>query len=203
MKNNFVRYSLLLSCLSMTLVGCSSVKYETGLEFKAPEFGGGKQQAEVKYPDWYTEKPKDSDTALYAVASEYSKDFQFSVDKAMLSAKRELASNFSSHVDAMLKDYVAEVGDVDSSTIQEINRTTKLVVNRVNLVGVQRTNFKVVHEKDGFRTYVKLRYVADQSNKLLVQEVKKNRKLSAKLDASKAFKELEESVQNVEVSPVQ
>lgn len=203
MKINFVRYSLLLSCISMTLAGCSSIKYETGVEFKAPEFGGGKQQSEVKYPDWYTEKPKESDTALYAVASEYSKDFQFSVDKAMLSAKRELASNFSSHVDAMLKDYVAEVGDVDSSTIQEINRTTKLIVNRVNLIGVQRTNFKVVHEKDGYRSYVKLRYVADQSNKLLVQEVKKNRKLSAKLDASKSFKELEESVTNVEVSPIQ
>lgn len=203
MKINFVRYSMLLSCISMTLAGCSSIKYETGVEFKAPEFGGGKQQSEVKYPDWYTEKPKNDDTALYAVASEYSKDFQFSVDKAMLSAKRELASNFSSHVDAMLKDYVAEVGDVDSSTIQEINRTTKLIVNRVNLIGVQRTNFKVVHEKDGYRSYVKLRYVADQSNKLLVQEVKKNRKLSAKLDASKSFKELEESVTNVEVSPVQ
>ena len=203
MKINFVRYSLLLSCISMTLAGCSSIKYETGVEFKAPEFGGGKQQSEVKYPDWYVEKPKNDDTALYAVASEYSKDFQFSVDKAMLSAKRELASNFSSHVDAMLKDYVAEVGDVDSSTIQEINRTTKLIVNRVNLIGVQRTNFKVVHEKDGYRSYVKLRYVADQSNKLLVQEVKKNRKLSAKLDASKSFKELEESVTNVEVSPVQ
>jgi hypothetical protein len=202
-KINFVRYSLLLSCISMTLAGCSSIKYETGVEFKAPEFGGGKQQSEVKYPDWYVEKPKNDDTALYAVASEYSKDFQFSVDKAMLSAKRELASNFSSHVDAMLKDYVAEVGDVDSSTIQEINRTTKLIVNRVNLIGVQRTNFKVVHEKDGYRSYVKLRYVADQSNKLLVQEVKKNRKLSAKLDASKSFKELEESVTNVEVSPVQ
>jgi hypothetical protein len=202
-KKFFIRYSVLLSCLSMTLVGCSSIKYQTGLEFKAPEFGGGGQQDEVKYPKWYTEKPSDGDTALYAVASEYSKDFQFSVDKAMLSAKRELASNFSSHVDAMLKDYVAEVGDIDSSTIQEINRTTKLIVSRVNLIGVQRTNFKVVHEKDGFRSYVKLRYVADQSNKLLVQEVKKNRKLSAKLDASKSFQELEESVKNIEVSPVQ
>jgi len=202
-KKFFMRYSVLLSCLSMTLVGCSSVKYQTGLEFKAPEFGGGRQQSEVSYPKWYTEKPAENDTALYAVASEYSKDFQFSVDKAMLSAKRELASNFSSHVDAMLKDYVAEVGDIDSSTIQEINRTTKLIVSRVNLIGVQRTNFKVVHEKDGFRSYVKLRYVADQSNKLLVQEVKKNRKLSAKLDASKSFQELEESVKKIEVSPVQ
>jgi hypothetical protein len=202
MKKFTVKYGLLLSGISMTLVGCSSIKYETGLEFKAPEFGGGKQQSEVRYPDWYVDKVKEGDTALYAVASEYSKDFQFAVDKSMLSAKRELASNFSSHIDAMFKDYVAEIGDVDSSTVQEINRTTKLIVSRVNLIGVQRTNFKVIHEKDGYRAYVKLRYIADQSNKLLVQEVKKNRKLSAKLDASKSFQELENSIKNVEVNPI-
>ena len=202
MKKFTVKYGFLLSCISMTLVGCSSIKYETGLEFKAPEFGGGKQQSEVRYPDWYVDKVKEGDTALYAIASEYSKDFQFAVDKSMLSAKRELASNFSSHIDAMFKDYVAEIGDVDSSTVQEINRTTKLIVSRVNLIGVQRTNFKVIHEKDGYRAYVKLRYIADQSNKLLVQEVKKNRKLSAKLDASKSFQELENSIKNVEVNPI-
>lgn len=178
------------------MTACSSIKYQTGMEFKAPEFGGGNQQSEVKYPDWYNEKPEKDDTALYAVASEYSQNFQFAMDKSMLSAKRELASQFSSHIDAMFKDYLTELGEVDSSTIQEINRTTKMVVSNVNLVGVQRTNLKVVHEKDGYRAFVKLKYNADQSNKILVSEIKKNKKLSAKLEASKAFKELEDSIEN-------
>ena len=134
---------------------------------------------------------------MYGVASEYSKDFQFAVDKATLSAKRELASNFSSHVESMMKDYVSEVGEADQSTIQEINRTTKLVVARVNLIGVQRTNYKVVHEKEGYRAFIKLRYAADESNRLLVQEVRKNRKLNAKLESSKAFKELEQSIDSI------
>ena len=189
---------LILIPLVVALSACSSVKYETGLEFKAPEFGGGDQQDEVSYPNWYTDTPKKDDQALYAVASEYSKDFQFSVDKAMLSAKRELASNFSSHIDGMMKDFGAEIGDVDSSVVNDINRTTKLVISRVNLVGVQRVNFKVVHEKAGYRTFVKLRYATDDSNKLLLNEIKRNRKLSAKLEASKSFKELEESVNNIE-----
>jgi hypothetical protein len=176
------------------MTACSSIKYTTGLELKAPEFGGGEQQAEVKYPEWFTAKPEKGDEALYGVSSEYSKDFQFAVDKAMLSAKRELATNFSSHIESMMKDYVAEIGEADQSTIQEINRTTKLVVNRVNLIGVQRTGYKVVHEKDGYRAFVKLRYAADQSNKLLVSEIRKNRKLNAKLESSKAFRELEQSI---------
>ena len=174
------------------------MKYETGLEFKAPEFGGGDQQKEVSYPDWYNETPQKDDQSLYAVATEYSKDFQFSVDKAMLSAKRELASNFSSHIDAMMKDFSAEIGDVDSSVANDINRTTKLVISRVNLVGVQRVKFKVVHEKAGYRTFVKLRYAIDDSNKLLLNEIKRNRKLAAKLEASKSFKELEESINKIE-----
>jgi hypothetical protein len=184
--------------LILSLTACSSIKYQTGMEFKAPEFGGGSQQSEVKYPDWYTEKPAKDDTALYAVASEHSGNFQFSMDKAMLSAKRELASQFSSHIDALFKDYLTEIGDADSSTVQEINRTTKMIVSKVNLIGVQRTNFKVVHEKDGYRAFVKLKYNADQSNKLLVSEVKKNRKLSAKLEASKAFKDLEDTIDKME-----
>jgi hypothetical protein len=189
------KYIFIPLILSMT--ACSSIKYQTGVEFKAPEFGGGSQQSEVKYPDWYNEKPSKDDTALYAIASEYSQNFQFAVDKSMLSAKRELASQFSSHVDAMFKDYVTEIGEVDSSTIQEINRTTKMIVSKVNLIGVQRTHFKVVHEKDGYRAFVKLKYNADQSNRLLVSEIKKNKKLSAKIEASRAFKELEETIENM------
>ena len=189
------KYIFIPLILSMT--ACSSIKYQTGMEFKAPEFGGGNQQSEVKYPDWYNEKPSKDDTAIYAIASEYSQNFQFAVDKSMLSAKRELASQFSSHVDAMFKDYVTEIGEVDSSTIQEINRTTKMIVSKVNLIGVQRTHFKVVHEKDGYRAFVKLKYNADQSNRLLVSEIKKNKRLSAKIEASRAFKELEESIENM------
>ena len=193
-----MKKTLVILPLVLAMTACSSMKYETGFEYKAPEFGGGDQQQEVAYPDWYTDSPKKDDQALYAVASEYSKDFQFSVDKAMLSAKRELASNFSSHIDGMMKDFSAELGDVDSSTVNDINRTTKLVIARVNLVGVQRVNFKVVHEKAGYRSFVKLRYATDESNRLLLNEIKRNRKLSAKLEASKSFKELEESVNNIE-----
>ena len=193
-----MKKTLVILPLVLAMTACSSLKYEAGMEFKAPEFGGGGQQDEVAYPDWYTDTPKKDDQALYAVASEYSKDFQFSVDKAMLSAKRELASNFSSHIDGMMKDFSAELGDVDSSTVNDINRTTKMIISRVNLVGVQRVNFKVVHEKAGYRSFVKLRYATDESNRLLLNEIKRNRKLSAKLEASKSFKELEESVNNIE-----
>ena len=72
-----MKKTLVILPLVLAMTACS-LKYEAGMEFKAPEFGGGDQQDEVAYPDWYTDTPKKDDQALYAVASEYSKDFQFS-----------------------------------------------------------------------------------------------------------------------------
>jgi len=159
MKKSFVMLPLVLA-----LTACGSMKYQGGveLESKSPFASSPKAGEEVKYPSWYTEK--NTDGALYAVASEYSKDMQFAVDKATLSAKRNLASNFSSHVNAMMKDYATEVGD-DSSVMREIDRTTKLIVNKVNLVGIQKTNFKIEHEKEGYRAWIQLRYSVDDTNK--------------------------------------
>ncbi len=188
--------------LVLALTACGSMKYGVELESKSPFASSPKQGDEVKYPSWYTEKYKDG--ALYAVASEYSKDMQFAVDKATLSAKRNLASNFSAHVSAMMKDYATEVGD-DSSVMREIDRTTKLIVNKVNLVGVQKTNFKIQHEKEGYRAWIQLRYSVDDTNKLLMAEIKRNRQLETKLSASKSFRELEKETnpERVEITRVE
>jgi hypothetical protein len=197
MKKAFVMLPLVLA-----LTACGSLKYGVELESKSPFTSSPKTGDEVKYPSWYTEKYKDG--ALYAVASEYSKDMQFAVDKATLSAKRNLASNFSAHVSAMMKDYATEVGD-DSSVMREIDRTTKLMVNKVNLIGIQKTNFKIQHEKEGYRAWIQLRYSVDDTNKLLMAEIKRNRQLETKLSASKSFRELEKETnpERVEVTRVE
>ena len=197
MKKAFVMLPLVLA-----LTACGSLKYGVELESKSPFTSSPKTGDEVKYPSWYTEKYKDG--ALYAVASEYSKDMQFAVDKATLSAKRNLASNFSAHVSAMMKDYATEVGE-DSSVMREIDRTTKLIVNKVNLVGIQKTNFKIQHEKEGYRAWIQLRYSVDDTNKLLMAEIKRNRQLETKLSASKSFRELEKETnpERVEITRVE
>ena len=190
-----MKKSLIVLPLVLAITACSSLKYSQDIAIEAPKIGTSPGD-EVKYPDWYVASVDDK--ALYSVATEYSSDMQFAVDKAMLSGKRELASNFSSHINGMLKDYAAEVGDSSDSVIRDIDRTTKMVVSQVNLIGVQRTNFKIVHEKTGYRAFVKLRYATDDSNRVLLTEIKKNAKLKAKLQGSKSFKEMEESIQKIE-----
>lgn len=188
MKKYFILAPLVLS-----LAACGSFKTKTEMAVKTPELPSFSD--EVKYPSWYTEKSEGD--VLNAVASEYSTDMQFAVDKAMLSAKRELAANFSSHIDSMMKNYAMEIGDLDTSVVREINQTSKLVVARVNLIGVQRTKLQINREGQGYRAFVKVKYSVDDSNKFLLSEVKKNRTLDAKMKASKSFQELEESVKEI------
>lgn len=188
---------LLIAPLVLALSACGSFKYKTGVEVES----GGKRMFsnEVNYPDWYAEGKDSKDGGLYAVGSEYSKDFQFSVDKAMLSAKRELASNFSSYISAMMKDFATESGLVGNDVAKaDVDRTTKLVVGRVNLVGVERTHFKVVHENTGYRTFVRVRYDEAQANRILANEIKRNQALYARFKASKSFNELEAEVQQID-----
>jgi hypothetical protein len=170
----------------VTLTACSSVPN------KMPDVAG----QQVSYPTWYTTDTPPGSDALYAVATEYSRDMQFAVDKATLSAKRQLAANYSSHISAMMKDFVAEVGD-DPELMKDISRTTKLVVAQVNLIGVQRTNFQVNRENAGYRAYVRLRYSVDESNRILMQEISRNRALQTKLESSQSFRELEDSVNSI------
>ena len=179
---------VLIAVAVLSLTACSSVKYNQAVEYQAPKFG----ESKAAVPDWYYGNEKDG--ALYGTASEYSKDMQFAVDKAMMSAKRELASNFSSHTSSMMKDYASEVGELNNDVLREINRTTKVVVSEVNLIGVHRTNFQIDREGTGFRAYVKVRYAMDDTNKLLLEEIRRNRALSLKLESSKSFKELENNV---------
>jgi|TARA_B110000459_G_C16562217_1_gene472150 hypothetical protein len=203
MKNQKTLIAMLIA--SALATGCGSLKYSTGFEIdSSTQQAEAAPGVEVAYPEWYNEDLEDDDVNLYAVASEYSKDMQFALDKASLSAKRELASNFSSHIDSMLKDYATEVGDLDTTVIREIDRTTKLVVARVNLIGVQRTNMSIVHSGEGgYRAYVKLKYTPDSANAFILSEVRKNAKLMTKFNASKRFAELEEGVALIEEQKIE
>ena len=189
-----------LAPLVLSLTACGSLKYTTGVEVEGP--GQRMFSNEVNYPSWYTAQPDAKDKNLYAVASEDSDNFQFAVDRAMLSAKRELAANFSSHTSSMMKDFAYQSG-ADKTAHADIERTTKMVIAKVNLIGVQRDQFKVVHEKDGYRAFVRLKYSAEESNRLLMQEIKRDANLTAKFKASKSFRELEEEVNKIEAQKIE
>jgi hypothetical protein len=188
-----MKKKLLVALVPLILLSaCGSVPKQGD---SASLFGKGAKSGDtVAFPDWYYEKPNDD--ALYSVSSEYSKDLQFAVDKSMLSAKRELAGKYSSYVSAMMKDFTAEIGSGDDIN-RDIERTTKLLIAQVNLIGIKRVKFEVRHEGAGYRSFVQLRYSLDDSNRLLVEKIRADRKLDLALRKSAAFRELEDSVDKV------
>lgn len=188
-----MKKTLLVLPLVLALTACGSMNFRGSSVTETKAFSN-----EVDYPGWYTEKPSEKG-AIFAVGSEYSKDFQFAVDKSMLSAKRELASQFSSHTSAMMKDFAVESGTLGVGVASaDIERTTRLIVSKVNLVGVQRTNFKVVRDRDGYRSFVQLKFSTDESNKIMLAEIHRNQALYARFRASKSFRELDAQTDKIE-----
>ena len=188
-----MKKKLLVALVPLVLLtACGSAPRQND---SASLFGKGAKSGDtVAFPEWYYEKPNDD--ALYSVSTEYSRDLQFAVDKSMMSAKRELAGKYSSYVSAMVKDFTAEIGGGDDMN-RDIERTTKLLIAQVNLVGVKRIHFEVRHEGAGYRSFVQLRYSLDDSNRLLVEKIRADKRLDLALRKSASFRELEESVDKV------
>ena len=157
------------------------------------------EESVAKAPSWYTEPPVDANS-IYVAATETSPDMQMSMDMAVLSAKRALADQLESRLSAQMKDFASQagVGD-DVLVVKEITRVTKNVITDVNLGGFVREKSELIPQGKGFRAYVLLRYPLGDSNRMIVDQMKKSAVLNAKLRASEAFKELEKEIESAKL----
>ena len=146
-------------------------------------------------PSWVKVLPESED-AYYSTGTAVSSDLQLSIDKSMLFAKRTLADRIGGELSTQMKTFVTEIGEQGTNDVVmlEIEQATKNMVANVNVAGYNPTNIEVVPEGTVFRTYVLLEYPIGSANDILVHQVKRNRALYARIRASKAFQELEDSV---------
>ena len=188
--------------LVATLAACASPKPGTP-EFVAAVEKEGREQA-VKTaedtvdeaPSWFLTPPTDAN-AIYAAASEVSSDMQMAVDKAVLSAKRSLASQVGNRMSSKMKEFVMEVGaGSDTQLSREIERVSQEVVTDVNLAGFRQNEVKVITQAGNFRAYVLLQYPLGDANKMVVFQVKKSSVLETRVRASKAFQDLEKEIED-------
>jgi hypothetical protein len=178
-----------LILVATTLVGCSTVqKTDTG------SWVQGADEVNLKLaPKWFTEHSIENNNSIFAVATEYSTDLQFAIDKANSSAKRQLASQMDSQVNSMFKDYATEVGVTGNAEVaREIERTTRMVVARASIIGFKRDRFEIRKEGKGYRVFTRMIFTYDESNKLMAEAVRKNRVLNHSLGKADSFKELDE-----------
>ena len=153
------------------------------------------EQSVAKAPSWYMQPPVDANS-IYAASTETSNDMQMSMDMAVLSAKRTLAGQISNRLSSKMKEFAMQVGAGDDvQVIKEIERVTTNVITEVNLAGFTREKSELITQGKGYRTYVLLRYPLGESNRMIVDQMKKSAVLDAKLRASKAFQELEKEIE--------
>ena len=145
-------------------------------------------------PKWMVQPPVDA-TAIFATGTANSADMQMAIDRANLAAKRELANQLNARLSSKMKEFVNEVGGANDAQLnRQVEIATQNVVTDVNLAGFRREDSKVVAQGPQFRAYVLLRYPLGDANRILLNQVKKNSQIEAKVRASKAFQELEKEI---------
>lgn len=179
---------LLMSLVAaLALVGCSSTGVKIAEGNKTIETT---KPPTVDMPAWYLEVPRE-EAAMYAAATETSTDLQFSIDRALMSAKRELAFKLENEVSQKFRDYTAETGSGETGTISK--DTERLTISNskfVNLVGVERVRTSVVREGNRYRAFVLVRYSLDASNKIHANYMAKHRQRDARERLDKFEEEL-------------
>lgn len=202
-----MKKSILCLCV-IGMVGCSSTKVS---DVKIPEGSRSVSQYpvnKIELPEWYVNVPKE-DSAIYATASEVSSDLQYAIDKAAMSAKREIAFKLSNDFSQKYKEHTSET---NYSTQERMSKETeRLVIANsvsVNLVGVQRVKSEVIREGNQYRAYMLVRYGLDESNRIHMNYIIKERRANVKTEMDKFDREIRENrgqshVEPVTISPVQ
>tara|TARA_R100001377_G_scaffold5067_1_gene2912 strand:- start:6210 stop:6866 length:657 start_codon:yes stop_codon:yes gene_type:complete len=144
-------------------------------------------------PQWMKKVPQ-KENAYYSAGTAISSDLQLSIDKSTLNAKRTLADRINGEMSAQIKTFMIESGEGAGTLSTDIEQVTKNVIAKVNVAGYNVSEVEIAPQGSFYRTYVLIEYPVGQANDILVEQVRKNNLLYAKIRASESFKELEESV---------
>jgi hypothetical protein len=179
-----VKFKLLAVAVVLgSLVGCSS----TSLVDKKAEWVQGTDRVDkTMAPEWFTMHLTNDDRNIFAVATEYSADYQFAIDRAMMVAKVNLAAQINQRVESEMNSYIAESGtggDADDIN-RRVERKSRTVVDTTSLVGYKRDKIEVRREGKGYRVYLRLVYDYTDANKLSQNAAKAEKRRQAKPEST-------------------
>ena len=195
---------ILIGCTAL-LGACSSNKTVETLTNVPPESIVAKEVYEYKakavvdqieiMPEWFL-KPPTKDDAIYSVGTAVSPDLQLTVDIAVLNAKTTLADRINGRVRSQTKTFIAKIGseETDTSVLSEVEKATKNIIADVDVAGYKVSESSVVANGTQYRAYVLLEYSDKEANKIIMNRLRKDRMLLSKIRSTKAWKELDESV---------
>ena len=156
---------ILAAMIAAALTGCGT----TSLVEKKGEWVQGSDKVDASMaPEWFTMHLANDNSNIFAVATEYSADYQFAIDRAMMAAKINLAAQINQRVESEMNSFIAENGtggDIDDIE-RSVERKSRVVVDTTLLAGYKRDKIEVRREGKGYRVYVRLVYNFTDSNVL-------------------------------------
>lgn len=179
---------LIVTAIAAALTGCGT----TSLVEKKADWVQGSDKVDLSMaPEWFTMHLANDNSHIFATATEYSADYQFAIDKAMLAAKAQLAAQVNNRIQMDTETFIAEEGngtDIDDVE-RKTQRVTKSSVDSTSIVGYKRDKIEVRREGRGYRVYVRLVYDYTDNNKVLQNaqrlEKRKEKQEIKKIEAAK------------------
>jgi hypothetical protein len=178
MRTYIMKKAFAIAMIATALTGCST----TSLVSQSASWAQGADKVNVSIaPEWFTMHLVNDGSNIFAVATEYSADYQFAIDKAMLAAKAQLAAQVNNRINMDTETSITEEGsatdldDIDRNT----KRVTKSTVDSTLIVGFKRDKLEVRQEGRGYRVFIRLVYDYTENNKI-VQQAQRLEKRKAK-----------------------
>jgi len=108
-------------------------------------------------PAWYLELPEDSQDRIYAVGTGLSDDMQFSMDKAIHSAKVSLGDKIAARSSAELKTFISDNGKGSQGiTSRKSQKVAKSGFKDIDVSKYIIEHSAVQKEDSYYRTYIQL-----------------------------------------------
>ncbi len=140
----------------IVLSGCSTFKADPN---KTVEVPANKLD---NIPQWYLAKDPDDNKFIVVTATDTSKDMQFAIDKATISAKIQIAERLKTDVNSVTRESTLENGQ---TVEREIDRVSKVQVKQA--IGFfKRENVAVFKEGDVYRAYVQFKIATEDAQRL-------------------------------------
>ena len=183
----------------------SEDKYIAALRKQIDEIKKIKSEEEFKInaeiPEWYQTMPQGSETVMYARGSATSADLDNSEQRAVENALIKLSTQMNNRINTKTNIAVKEAGvDADLTLKTEMKRITSIVVKQAAVTGYKIHKTKMAPLANGkYRTFIVIEFPLSLAYKAYLANLENSTSVSANMDKlknTKAFKELEEYVNN-------
>jgi hypothetical protein len=151
-------------------------------------------------PGWFKDPPNANDTWLYAPATATSLDVQIALNKAQAEGRVGLATQLEVKYGALTRRFAEETGlGRGAQLLNEYEQTYKAVVSQV-LIGTFAKEQKFGIDAGTYRAWVLMALPVGEASKRLLDQLRTQEQLYTRIQATKAYKELNEEVERYEAA---